>query len=197
MKETTITIILPKGFKNGIQISQENIGHQHIDGRIGNVIVTIKYGVPFNWQLFIDTSNILYNKLIPLDYIFNVFFFNITTPFGDIIEVKMPKIETVGLDLLLQGFNITLKNYGLLLGNGDNDDKDDSDKNDDDEVVDLELINDSKSINNTKRNSNNTTNSKITESDQSQKADQNNSDVTKNKTKNTRGMMNIYLLFCN
>lgn len=115
MIETEIMIIVPKSFKNGIVLSLENSGHETVDGRKGTVLVNINYVIPFNWVLLEESYVILYNKLVSFEDLVEVKEFQVISPLGDELTVKMPKID-FQLSHLLVGFNITMKGYGLLTG---------------------------------------------------------------------------------
>ena len=113
MVETDILVKVPKGFKNGIQLSLERAGHEDLDGRRGDVTVTVRYIVPFNWVLIEETHQILHNKVISLDFFLHNRTFEVVSPLGDVVTVRMPKVD-FQLSHLLVGFNMTVPRHGLL-----------------------------------------------------------------------------------
>jgi DnaJ-class molecular chaperone len=115
MIETEIMIIVPKSFKNGIVLSLENSGHETVDGRKGDVLVNINCIIPYGWVLLEESYQILFNRLLSFEDLLKVKEFEIISPLGDSLAIKMPKID-FQLSHLLVGFNITMKGYGLLTG---------------------------------------------------------------------------------
>ena len=115
MVEASISIVVPKGFKNGLQLTLENAGHENFDGQKGKVIATVKYIIPTDWIVSEDISEILHTKLISLDFFLGTRFFELLTPLGETVKVAMPKLD-VQLSHLLFGFNVTIKHHGLLRG---------------------------------------------------------------------------------
>jgi hypothetical protein len=115
MIETEIMIIVPKSFKNGIVLSLENSGHETVDGRKGDVLVNINCMIPYGWVLLEESYQILFNRLVSFEDLLKIKEFEIISPLGDLLEIKMPKI-VFQLSHLLVGFNITMKGYGLLTG---------------------------------------------------------------------------------
>lgn len=115
MVETSISVVIPKGFKNGLQLTLGNAGHEHFDGQKGKVIATIKYIIPKDWSISEDISLMLHTKLISLDFFLSNRFFELLTPLGESVRVEMPKLD-IQLAHLLFGFNLTVKHHGLLRG---------------------------------------------------------------------------------
>lgn len=115
MIETEILIIVPKSFKNGIVLSLEKNGHETLDGRKGDVLVNINCIIPYGWVLLEESYQILFNRIISFEDLLKAKEFELISPLGDLLAVKIPKID-FQLSHLLVGFNITMKGYGLLTG---------------------------------------------------------------------------------
>ena len=115
MVEASISVVIPKGFKNGLQLTLENAGHENFEGQKGKVIATVKYIIPQDWLVSEDISELLHTKLISLDFFLGTPFFELSTPLGETVIVSMPKLD-VQLSHLLFGFNVTIKHHGMLRG---------------------------------------------------------------------------------
>lgn len=115
MVETDVLVSVPKGFKNGIKLSLENAGHEDIDGRRGDVTVTVQYMIPSDWIITEDRHEVFHNKVITLDSFKHNRTFNVYSPLGDTVAVKIPKLD-FQLGHLLEGFNVTVRGFGLLTG---------------------------------------------------------------------------------
>ena len=82
-----ITITLPIGFKNGVQVVFEGMGHQSTDGRTGAVSLQVWYDIPPGWVLDEAAMNFRYTVKRSAVKILRGLEMDITIPSGENITV--------------------------------------------------------------------------------------------------------------
>lgn len=105
MIENVINIALPMGFRNGDTRTIPNAGHMHIDGRVGNIVISIAYSIPAGWQYDISSATLQFTSIVPLNDLINGYKSAIITPFNETIKFEIDKGLKLS-DIVFEGIYI-------------------------------------------------------------------------------------------
>jgi DnaJ-class molecular chaperone len=103
---------LQRGFDDGQEYIFESIGHQHRDGRRGDVKVTADYEFPAGYRVDGNSSDLLFVFNTSSDQLQQGLQFRFSYPTGETFEVEIPRDVTPGD--VLSGYELRLDGLGLF-----------------------------------------------------------------------------------
>lgn len=88
MVPAEVSISLPRGVRDGSQVTYEGFGHEDKDGRVGNLVVEVHHIVPPGWTVDPKGGDLVVNVRQPLGVLMGGYETNITCPSGEVATVS-------------------------------------------------------------------------------------------------------------